>query len=329
MIAVTGATGHVGNVLVRRLLAEGWNVRILVRSSTDLKPIEGLDVEIVEGDVNDFKSLLNAFKGVKIVFHLAGIVSIVPDHDELIYRVNVEGTRNVVEACLETGVKRLVYTSSVHALKEPPHGTIIDEGCSYEPEHSRGDYDRSKAMASLEVIKGVEKGLDAVMVLPSGVMGPCDYKISQMGHLIINYMKGDMKAYMDGEYDFVDVRDVARGIILACKYGKPGESYLLSGEKITVKQLLILLEKLTGVKQPSIKIPLWMAKAVGKLTPTYYRARKTKPIFTSYSAEVLFSNCNISSDKARKELGYSPRPLEKSITDAVEWFMKNPEIYKK
>ena len=136
-------------------------------------------------------------------------------------------------------------------------------------------------------------------------------------------------SYMDAEYDFVDVRDVARGIILACKYGKPGESYLLSGEKITVKQLLILLEKLTGVKQPSIKIPLWMAKAVGKLTPTYYRARKTKPIFTSYSAEVLFSNCNISSDKARKELGYSPRPLEKSITDAVEWFMKNPEIYKK
>jgi dihydroflavonol-4-reductase len=299
----------------------------LVRSSADLKPIDGLDVEIIEGDVNDFKSLLNAFEGAKIVFHLAGMVSIMPD-DDLIYKVNVEGTRNVVKACVETGVRRLVYTSSVHALKEPPHGTVIDENCPYEPEASRGDYDRSKAMASLEIIKGVENGLDAVMILPSGIMGPCDYNISQMGHLITNYIRGDMKAYMDGAYDFVDVRDVAKGIILACKYGKPGESYLLSGEKITVKELLILLEKLTGKKQPFIKIPLWLAKAAGKLTPTYYRAKKTKPLFTSYSAEVLCSNCNINSDKARLELGYSTRPLEKTIKDTVEWFQKNPEIYK-
>jgi dihydroflavonol-4-reductase len=324
MILVTGATGHIGNVLVRKLKAKGLGVRVLILPEDNFSPLSGLEVEKVEGDVTDLDSILPTFDGVEIVFHLAGIISIMPGQDEILYKVNVEGTRNVVEACLENGVKRLVYTSSVHALKEPPHGTRIDESCSFEPEYSRGGYDRSKAQASLEVIKGVEKGLNAVIVCPSGIIGPCDYNISQMGQLFLNYMNGDMKAYIEGAYDFVDVRDVAQGLILACQNGESGESYILSGEKITVNELMDILEELTSVRRPWIKIPQWIAHAAGKIAPIYYRNSNKKPLFTSYSAEVLVSNCAISNKKAINELGYNPRPIKESIRDSVEWFQNNP-----
>ncbi|EKQ53681.1 MAG: nucleoside-diphosphate-sugar epimerase [Methanobacterium sp. Maddingley MBC34] len=327
MILVTGATGHIGNVLVKKLTSRGRAVRVLILPGDDLRSLAGLDVEIVEGDITDFDSILPLFEDVDVVFHLAGIISIMSGQDELLYRVNVMGTQNVVEACLKNSVDRLVYTSSVHALREPPHGTQIDETCFYEPEYSRGGYDRTKAQASLEVLEGVKKGLDAVIVCPSGVIGPCDYNISQMGQLILNYMNGNMKAYIDGAYDFVDVRDVAEGLILACRRGETGESYILSGEKITVLELMRTLEEITGVKGPWLKVPHWMANVAGKLTPLYYRNRKSKPLFTSYSAEVLLSNCNINNFKARKDLGYDPRPLKESLRDSVEWFNNNSPVF--
>lgn len=327
MILVTGATGHIGNVLVKKLTSSRIAVRVLILPEDDLKSLAGLDVEIVRGDITDFDSILPLFEDVDIVFHLAGIISIMSGQDELLYRVNVMGTQNVVEACLKNSVDRLIYTSSVHALREPPHGTPIDETCFYHPEYSRGGYDRTKAQASLEVLEGVKKGLDAVIVCPSGIIGPCDYNISQMGQLILNYMNGDMKAYTDGAYDFVDVRDVAQGLILACRRGETGESYILSGEKITVQELMCTLEGITGVKRPWLKVPHWMANAVGKLTPFYYRNSKSKPLFTSYSTDVLVSNCNISNFKARKDLGYDPRPIKESLKDSVEWFNNNSHSF--
>ena len=294
MIVVTGATGHVGNVLIRKLLENEDEVRAFTLHSEDLKPIKGLDVEIVQGDVRDFNSLVSAFNGAETVYHLAGIISIMPDKDGLLYQVNVEGTRNVVNACLKTGVGRLTYTSSVHALKEPPKGVIIDENCGFEPQYSRGGYDETKALASLEVLKGVQKGLEAVIVCPSGIIGPHDYNISQMGTLFLNYVNGGMKAYLDGAYDFVDVRDVAEGLILANNHGKSGEIYILSGERIEVHDLMLYLEKITGVKAPSFEAPLWLLKAFCKFTPLYYRFAKNKPLFTGYSIEVLNNNNDIS-----------------------------------
>lgn len=326
MIVVTGATGHVGNVLVRKLLENEEKIRVFVLPNEDLKPLEGLNVEILEGDVRDIDSLIDAFTGTKIVYHLAGIVSILPDTDGFLYQVNVLGTRNVVNACLKTGVKRLIYTSSIHALKEPPKGTQIDETCPFEPEYSRGGYDQSKAMASLEVLKGVDKGLDAVLICPSGIIGPYDYKISQMGRLFVDFMKGNQKTYIDGAYDFVDVRDVAKGLINASKYGKPGESYILAGEKITVPELMSYLEKITGMKAPKFKMPLWFVKGVSKLSPLYYKLTKNKPLFTSYSIEVLNSNCDIRSEKAKRELRFLPRPIKESIKDSIKWFKENNYI---
>lgn len=323
MIVVTGGTGHIGNVLVRRLIEQGKEVKIFTLPSESLKSVKGLDVEIVKGDVRDIDSLISAFEGAEVVYHLAGIISILPDKNGLLYDVNVNGTRNVVNACIKTGVKRLIYTSSVHALKEPPKGTIIDENCKFEPQHSRGGYDETKALASLEVLKGIKKGLEAVIVCPSGIIGPYDYHISQMGTLFIYYMNGSMKAYLDGAYDFVDVRDVAEGLILACEHGKSGETYILSGERIKVPELMKYLEKITGVKAPSFKAPFWLLKVSCKLTPLYYRFTKDKPLFTSYSIEVLNSNSEISYNKARNELGFSPRPVKESIKDSVEWFKEN------
>ena len=323
MIAVTGATGHIGNVLVRELLARGETVRAIVPPFEDIKSLDGLEVEIVESDVRDVNSLIKTFRSAEIVYHLAGIVTISSGNDDFLYRVNVEGTKNVVNACLKNKVKRMVYVSSVHALKEPPHGTVIDETCDYDPECTRGSYDRSKALASLEVLKGIDKNLDAVLVCPSGVIGPYDYRISQMGHLFINFMKGDLKASVDGAYDFVDVRDVAKGIILACENGKCAESYILAGEQISVQDLFLELEKLTGIETPSLKVPLWLVKAVSKISPLYYKITGKEPLFTTYSIEVVNSNSKISSDKACNELGYFPRPIKKSIKDSVEWIKEN------
>lgn len=325
-VLVTGATGHIGNVLVRELLSRGKNVRVVVPPFEDTTPLDGLNVEMVEGDVCKIDSLIQAFKGMDVVYHLAGIISILPGKNELLHQVNVVGTRNVVEACLRTGVRRLVYTSSIHAVKEPTHGIVIDETCPYDPDNVLGDYAKCKAQATLEVLKGEGWGLDAVIVCPTGVIGPYDYKISEMGQLILNFMKGDLNAYVDGAYDFVDVRDVATGLILACEKGRSGESYILSGQQITVRDLLLMLEEITGVKAPSFKVPVWLARSVGKVAAVYYRLTKSKPLFTVYSIDVLASNSLISSEKARRELGYSTRSIRESVEDAVSWFIQNAKL---
>jgi DNA-binding MarR family transcriptional regulator len=184
MIAVTGPTGHIGNVLVRELLKRGERVRALVLPGEDLTPIQGLDTEMVEGDILDLDSLIRAFEGVDAVYHLAGVISIVPGEWDRLYKVNVVGTQNVIRACSACGVRRLVYASSIHAFAEPSPGVTFDETSPFDPGKLSMEYDRSKAMATLEVLEAVEKGLDAVVACPTGVMGPYDYRLSEMGRLI-------------------------------------------------------------------------------------------------------------------------------------------------
>ena len=326
MVVVTGATGHIGNVLVRELLLRGEKVRVVIPPFEDASCLDGLKVEIVEGDVCHIDSFIQAFERGDVVYHLAGIISILSGKSEPLYQVNVEGTRNVIESCFKTKVQRLVYTSSIHAIKEPPHGIVIDETFPFDPDNVLGDYAKSKAQATLEVLNGVKQGLNAVIVCPTGVIGPYDYKISEMGQLIMDFTQRKLKAYVDGAYDFADVRDVATGLILACEKGCSGESYILSGEQITVRDLLLMLQEITGVKAPSLKIPAWLARTVGKIAPLYYRLTNTKPLFTTYSINVLASNSQISSAKARRELGYSTRPVKESVTDAVAWFRENSKL---
>jgi len=321
MIVVTGATGHVGNVLIRQLTAEGKAVRALVMPDDDLRPLSGLDVEIVSGDVTDLASLESAFTGADIVFHLAGIVTIMPGMAKLLERVNVEGVRNVAAACRTTGVRRLVYTSSVHAIAEPPQGTAIDESQPFDPDRVLGDYARSKARATLLLLDEVAKGgLDAVICCPTGIIGPWDYGISNVGQLILDFASGQLKSYVSGAYDFVDVRDVNRGLVLAAEKGLTGRHYILSGAQVQVLELMKELEKDVGYPAPTFRIPSAIARAAGVLASVYYRLLRRRAVFTAYSIDVLRSNSQVSSARARQELGFTSRPWQESIRDQVEWF---------
>lgn len=321
MIAVTGATGHVGNVLVRELVGRGQKVRAVVHPDETTEAIAGLDVEVVRADVRNPESLFSAFVGADLVYHLAGIITISGGQARLLHEVNVLGARNVTQACLRAGVRRLVYTSSVHALEVPPDGVPLCETTEFRPEALDGDYARSKARASIEIRKGVEQGLDAVMVFPSGIIGPYDFRLSDMGYLFTDFARGRLKAYVDGAYDFVDVRDVVAGLLLAAGKGRRGEGYILSGERVTVAGLLTLLEQVTGVRARARRLPLPLARFAAWFAPAYYRLRRAKPRFTSYSLRVLASNCLMSSAKAAGELGYAPRPLRETVRNTMEWFV--------
>lgn len=320
MHVVTGATGHIGNVLVRELLSRGVEVRALIPPFDDTTSLEGVAVERVEGDILAPGSLVAAFRGADVVYHLAGMVSILPGQGQRLHRVNVEGTRNVVAACFEAGVPRLVYTSSVHALGVPPPGAVVDEGLGFDPQRAMGDYDRSKALATLEVLDGVGQGLDAVIVCPTGVIGPYDYRVSEMGQLLLDFARGRIRAYIEGAYDFVDVRDVATGHVLAVERGRSGESYILSGERVTVRDLMLLLEGELGVAAPRSRVPTLLARFAAIFTPLYQRLTGQRPLFTEYSIRTLSSDCIVNSEKARRELGYHPRPIRESIIDAIRWF---------
>lgn len=325
MVVVTGATGHLGNTLVRELLKKGKEVRVLLHSEYT-EPLDGLEVEKVTGDVRDFNSLVKAFKGSDIVFHIAGAISLLRGHRELLYQVNVVGTQNVVNACLKLGIKRLVYTGTIHALLEPPLGVVIDETLPFDQFLNIGWYGRTKARACFEVLKGVKQGLNSVIVLPTGFVGPYDFKPSRMGQFFIDFIKKKTIAYIDGAYDFVGIRDVAAGHILACEKGVVGESYILSGERITVKDLLVILEEVTGEKAPRLKIPISLARISTLFHPLYYNIKNKELRFSAYTLRTLVSNSFISYKKARSELSYSPRPIKQSIEDAIQWFRDNKRL---
>jgi len=322
LILVTGATGHIGNVLVRDLLTRGEQVRALVLPGEDLCSLEGLKLEVAVGDVLKPETLDIAFEGVDLVYHLAGMISIMPGKNILTYRVNVEGTQNVLDAAKSSGVGRLVYTSSIHAIQRVPHGITIDESLPFDPDNPVGEYDRSKAQATLRVLNAIQQGLDAVIVCPTGVIGPFDYRGSEMGRLIEECAEHKPQLYIDGAYDFIDVRDVSHGLILAGEKGKTGECYILSGEQISVRQLMDQVRNTTGRGFARIKVPMWVARFITYFTPTFYRLTKMTPRFTPYSLKTITSNSVISSAKARLELGFNPRPIAQSIADTVKWLFE-------
>lgn len=324
---VTGATGHIGNVLVRKLVERGEKVRVLIPPGECRESIQGLNVEAVEGDVLNPASLFESFRGVHGIFHLAGVISIMPGSNGFVHKVNVDGTRNVLRAAKETGIQKLVYTSSIHAIKRVEEG-VIDEALPYDPDNPYGAYDRSKAQATLDVQQAAQAGLEAVITCPTGVIGPFDFRGSMMGHVIRTAAEKKPTLYVDGAYDFVDVRDVADGLIAAAEHGKRGESYILSGQRMSVRYLLETVREITGQGFMVLKVPFELVKWAAQFTPFYYRWTKTSPRFTPYSLEVLRSNSNISHAKATRELGYQPRSLYESIADTVRWFLAQKSFAK-
>jgi len=317
---VTGATGHIGNVLVRQLLERGERVRALVRGGRRPLALEGLDVELVTGDVLQPDCLEAAMNGVEVVYHLAARISLSVGPDPETERVNLQGTRNVLEAMRKARPGRLVYAGSIYAFQETAEGIPIDETRPFEVEHCRGVYDASKAKASLAVLKAVTAGLDAVIVCPTAVIGPYDYHDSEAGRAIRLYMRPGIKFLVEGAYDFVDVRDVAGGLILAASEGRSGETYILGGERMTIREVAHAVWEATGLRHPNITIPPWLAYFVADLMPFYAELTRTRPLFTRYSLDAVRSNSMVSHAKASRELGYAPRPAREAIVDTVRWF---------
>lgn len=326
MNLVTGATGHIGNVLVRELLNQGQAVRAMVLPGEKQTSLLGLPVEIMQGDVLDFGSLQAAMNGVEFVYHLAGMISIMPGADPLLHLVNVVGTRNVINAARQARVRRLVYTSSIHALSRLPHGVTIDETTPFDPQHAISAYDHSKAVASLLVMEAASQGFDAVIVCPTGVIGPYDFRRSEVGQVIQSTLRRKPQFIVSGAYDFVDVRDVAKGHILANKHGRTGESYILSGEQISLKQVIQLVQEVSGIRTLKVQVPMALARFAARFAPRYYQIARQTPRLTPYALDTVQSNSRISHAKALSELGYQPRRLAETIRDTVRWFVENSSL---
>lgn len=320
MNLVTGGTGHIGNVLVKELVKKGESVRVFVLPGEDLSPFEDLDLEIYRGDVLDMQSIMKAMQGIENVFHLAGIISIMPGKDQLVHDVNVNGTLNVLACAREVGVKKFVHTSSIHAFKRVGHGIVIDENTPIDPDNAIAAYDKSKAEATLAVLEEARKGFPAVIVCPTGVIGPYDFKGSELGVLFQGWMKNKVNFLIEGEYDFVDVRDVVNGMILARDKGVSGQVYILSGELLKVSDVWKIVKALLPFRSASINIPTQFAHSLAKIVQVFYKVTNTKPRFTTYSIETLHSNASICNNKARTILGYNPRSMKDSIKDTIIWW---------
>jgi dihydroflavonol-4-reductase len=315
MDLVTGATGHIGNVLVRSLLERGRKVRALVRPGKHPLALQDLNVELAPGDVLDPDSLARAMQGVDVVHHLAARISVAAGPDPETERVNLEGTRNVITAARRTGIRRLVYASSIYALRIPAGG-LVDESCPFDPQQARGAYDRSKAAASLEVQQAAAAGLDAVLVCPTAVTGPFDFQTSEAGRGVLYNLPPGVKFIVDGAYDFVDVRDVAHGFILAAEKGRRGETYILGGDRLTVREVAEAVWEAAGGWHVGVHLPNWVASLAAEILPVIL----DDPIVTPYSLAAVRSNSRINHARAARELGYKPRPARQAIVDAVHWW---------
>ncbi len=320
---VTGASGFLGNNLVRELTAAGRKVRCLVRN--DSSALEGLDVELVKADTTQPDTLGPAFEGAEVVFHLAALVQVGDVKPEQLFRTNVEGPRNVVTACLEAGVERLVHCSSCHALYEHPLYAPIDETRALALSDDCLPYSRSKAEGELQVLEGVAHGLDAVIVNPTGIIGPYDHRPSHLGELFVMLHDRAMPSLIDATYDFVDVRDVVFGLLAAKEHGRTGERYLLPGHRVSVKELAIWAEEVTGVKRPALTSPMWLARLGAPFVAGWAKLRGERPIYSPQALEILRGNSVYDHGKATAELGYRPRPMKETIQGFYDWYLPTLE----
>lgn len=323
-VLVTGASGHIGGVLVRAMNAQQRRPRVLVRNDTDA--IEGLDVERVNGDVLAPDTLETAMRGVDVVYHLAARISIDGDRDGKVFETNALGTRNVVEACLKSGVKRLIHFSSIHALEAAPLDSDLDESRPFADGPGAPAYDKSKAAGEREVLEGVSKGLDAVILNPTGVIGPYDFKISQMGQVFLDLAHRRLIALVNGGFDWVDVRDVAETALRAEHLGKSGERYLLSGHWASIRELAEAAQEATGIPAPRMTSPLWLARMAAPFAMQYSRMLGKNPKLTPDSVSILRCGKNIRCDKAKCNLGHSARPLRETVHDIYAWFRSAGKI---
>jgi dihydroflavonol-4-reductase len=318
-IAITGASGHVGANLCRELLKQKHELTVLVNNFT--RSIKELDVEQVQGNLLDPESLRNLADGSEILIHLAASISITGDRS--ILETNFNGTQNVIKAVKDSQVKRLIHFSSIHAISHDPLDETLDETRSLVLK-DKIIYNRSKAMAEQAVLDAVAGGLDAMIINPTSVVGPNDFKPSLIGQAILQLYRGKMPALIPGGYDWVDVRDVVSGTISAIEKGRTGESYLLSGHYVSLADLYNLLTNLKGNGKNLPVLPSWLAEIGLPFLQAWSRMSGSKPLYTRESLQILkTAHPDISSEKAVRELGYHSRPFQETLKDTITWFREN------
>lgn len=322
---VTGACGHLGGTLVRLLERTGAQVRGLRLPSEQAR--DRAHVTYYPGDVRDRDSLRLLFRGLAdrevVVFHTAAIVDISGEVTPQMHDVNVNGTKNILALCREYGVKRLVYVSSVHAIPEKDGYAVLREVDRFSPQQVTGGYAKTKAEATQAVLDAAAQGLDAVVVHPSGILGPFDGTGNHLVQLVKEYAGGKLPACVKGGYDFVDVRDVAAGCLAAAEKGRSGQCYILSNRHYEVQEVLAMAKTLCHGRRLPV-LPMWMAQAAEPLLGWVARVKKQRPLYTKYSLYTLRSNDRFDHGKATAELGYRPRDLRQTVRDTLRWLAKKP-----
>lgn len=331
---VTGANGHLGNVIVRMLRARHETVRALIITSDSPAMLNKLGVSVYKGDVRDPQTLAPLFdlEGTDytpddvVVIHAAAIISIQAKKEAMLSEVNIEGTKNMVALALAQGIGRFIHISSVHALPELPKDQVMTEIDHFDPDRVIGAYPKTKAIATQHVLDAVKRGLNAIVVHPSGIIGPHDYGKAHMTQMIQDYANGRLTVRINGAYDFVDVRDVAQGIIQATISGEIGACYLLSGHRITLTDLFELMRVSAGKKTRLCVLPHWFIRIMMPFVTLHYQLRKEVPIFTRYALYTLNSNAFYSHEKANRDLLYQPRPMSDTIEDTIDFLIGQHRI---
>lgn len=329
---VTGASGFLGGWIIRKLLLRGETVRAFVLKGEycNFTDAESKQISVYEGDVCNYESLAELFHFEEeteiIVIHCAGLISISAKRDERIWAVNVEGTENVLEACKKHRVKKLIHISSVHAIPVDKHGALIREINHFSPAAVTGQYGKTKAAATQLVLDAAKEGLHAVVIQPSGLVGPMGLPQGPMTHLIKSFLSGHLPAAVQGGYDFVDVRDVAECVLSAVEKGNKGECYILSGRYVAIHDLLDILAEASGRKRVKLYLPMRFLKMTAPLAELYYRIVRQQPLFTKYSLDTISENSVFSHEKAERELGYKSRDFKETLFDTVAWFQKRKKV---
>ena len=319
-VLVTGATGFIGGNVARALLGKGYEVRALVRPDTSTLTLRDTGTETVPGDVRDRESVARALDGCQGVVHCAAIYTFWAPDPRLLYEVNVDGTRTVMEEALRAGVARCVYTSTVSTVGVPA-GAVGTEVDTPSKQYLVGHYKRSKYQAEVEVLEMAKAGLPVVVVNPTYPVGPWDVKPTPSGRVVVDYMRGRIPAYIDTGMNLVDVEDVAQGHVLALERGKIGERYLLGNQNITLGGMFKLLEEITGIRAPRIKLPLWLALAAGYADELVEgRLMGRTPSIPVEGLKVSRKPMYVSCEKAVRELGLPQSPVEGALEKAVKWF---------
>jgi len=322
-IAVTGASGHVGTNLCRMLIASSHEVKALIHNS--MKGLEGLDIEFIHGDIASESDLRKLCSGCQTVFHLAATISI-RKKDSNCRRINVESCANLLRAAKAEGVRRIIHFSSIHAFNHEPLDRELDETRALDIESSVS-YNRSKALGQKMMSEASSEGLEVVVLNPTAIIGPNDFKPSLLGNAIIRFYKGQNPSLVPGGYDWVDVRDICSAAINAIELGTPGECYLLSGSWYDLKSMADTIAKLGGHKAPGLSLPGWIAHIGAAFLNLHASITGSVPLYTSMSLETLKnSHRNISHLKASRDLNYKPRPFEETMADTVRWFKENNYI---